>query len=90
MKIIVDKISHLSDTSYMFDKSSIADRIKKYRLDRCWTQGQMANRLGIDKTAICKMERGKYIWTDLTLARIVRKLPDLCDSEQHAGTVSAN
>lgn len=37
----------------------------------------MANRLGIHKTAVCKMERGTYRWTDLTIARITQKLPDL-------------
>lgn len=77
MKILVDTISALSDNVTIMDKSTIADSLKRYRIARCWTQAQMANRLGLHTTAICKMERGKYAWTDLMVARILKKLPDL-------------
>lgn len=70
-------ISTLPYKVAMVDKVSMAAKIKSYRILRCWTQAQMANVLGIHQTAVCKMERGIYRWTDLMVARIMRKLPDL-------------
>ncbi len=61
----------------MYDKSDFADKLKRYRIGRCWTQSQMGALLDLDKSTVCKMERGMYRFTDLAKARILKKLPDL-------------
>lgn len=58
----------------------MGDLLKRYRIDRCWTQEQMAVRLGLDQSAVCKMERGKYRWTDLMVARVLKRIPDLFEA----------
>jgi len=91
MNFVVDNKSDISDNAHMMvDKSSIADKLHKYRIDRCWTQAQLANRLGVHKTAISKMENNIYQWSDLMLARLLNKLPDLLDGEQSAGSDPVN
>ncbi|MBN1567957.1 MAG: helix-turn-helix transcriptional regulator [Acidobacteria bacterium] len=77
---MLTRLFTISDNAAMCDKVALADKLKQYRIKRCWTQKQMANRLGLDASAICKMERGKYRWTDLMVAKILRSLPDLLDS----------
>ena len=52
---------------------SIFARLKAERLRQCKSQGEIADALGIDRTAVSKMEAGKNISLNRTLeyARIL-------------------
>jgi len=52
-------------------KNSIGQRIKAFRLQRCWTQEQAAPQLGISLRTLVALERGyKREVRPLTMAKI--------------------
>lgn len=76
--------SPLSDNAGMLDKTALADRLKEYRASRAWSQKQMGAVLGLDKSTVCKMESGSYIWTPLTIGKLLKKIPDLMQDNNTA------
>ncbi len=60
------------------------NRLKELRMERNWTQGQLAKKMGVTRTAVVKWETGKaYPTTEklIELARIFECQVDylLCD-----------
>lgn len=60
------------------------NRLKELRMERSWTQGQLAKKMGVTRTAVAKWETGKaYPATEklIELARIFECPIDylLCD-----------
>ena len=55
--------------------SSISQQIKDYRIKQCWSQEQMGKFLGVTQAAVSLMEGDTYVWTDLTIARLKKKMP---------------
>lgn len=60
------------------------NRLKELRMERSWTQGQLAKKMGVTRTAVVKWESGKaYPTTEklIELARIFECTIDylLCD-----------
>lgn len=49
---------------------TIGERIKQYRIDKGWSQAELARRMGYtDRSTICLVEKGK---SDLTTSSIVK------------------
>lgn len=67
------------DTMTYKAPEDIAERIKRYRMNRLWTLKQMANAVGMTASAILKIERGDVTPQDLTVARFRRAFPDMFD-----------
>jgi transcriptional regulator with XRE-family HTH domain len=61
----------------MLHNEQFAEQFKKYRLQRLWTLRQMANAVGVTIPTIWKIENGRVKPHDLTVAKILRALPDL-------------
>lgn len=60
------------------------NRLKELRMERNWTQGQLAKKIGVTRTAVVKWESGKAYPTAeklIELARIFKCQVDylLCD-----------
>ena len=60
------------------------NRLKELRMERNWTQGQLAKKIGVTRTAVVKWESGKVYPTAeklIELARIFKCQVDylLCD-----------
>lgn len=60
------------------------NRLKELRMERNWTQGQLAKKVGVTRTAVVKWESGKAYPTAeklIELARIFKCQVDylLCD-----------
>lgn len=60
------------------------NRLKELRMERNWTQGQLAKKMGVTRTAVVKWESGKAYPTAeklIELARIFKCQVDylLCD-----------
>ncbi|WP_279018234.1 helix-turn-helix transcriptional regulator [Megasphaera elsdenii] len=60
------------------------NRLKELRMERKWTQGQLAKKMGVTRTAVVKWESGKAYPTAeklIELARIFKCQVDylLCD-----------
>jgi transcriptional regulator with XRE-family HTH domain len=55
------------------EQATFGERLKKYRLDRGWTQQRLAKYLGVSRVTITNIEAGRDI-QDLTRAKIDRKL----------------
>lgn len=52
---------------------ALGRRVKEFRLERLWTQKQMAAALGVSEGTIVNIERGNGV-SDLTQARIEKYL----------------
>jgi transcriptional regulator with XRE-family HTH domain len=52
----------------------LGQQLKTYRLERDWTQEDLAKHLGVSRRLIIRLENGKGNILDLTRAKIERKL----------------
>ena len=58
-------------------ENGFGERLKAYRLDRLWTLHQMATVTGLSISGLQSIENGKVQPHDLTVAKILKALPDL-------------
>jgi transcriptional regulator with XRE-family HTH domain len=54
--------------------SELGQKVKEFRLERGWSQEEMAAYLGLSRVTVNKIEGGKVTPLDLTIAKIQRKL----------------
>ena len=54
--------------------TQLGDRIRKLRKNRGWTQAEMAERVGIDRSFLADVERGKRNISILNVALIAKGL----------------
>ena len=53
---------------------SLSENIRKYREEAGMSQVQLAKEVGVDQSAICKMEKGLFIPTVVLVAEIAHTL----------------
>ena len=58
---------------------SIGDQVRRARIVRGWTQADLSERAGVDRTQISRIEHGQPMYSASTIARICRAL-DLVDA----------
>jgi transcriptional regulator with XRE-family HTH domain len=58
----------------MVKEQTLGQRIKTYRLDRGWSQVEMAQHLGVSRVLVIQIEGEKANLMDLTRAKIERRL----------------
>lgn len=61
--------------------TDFGERLKAYRMDREWTQAQLANAVGLTRGAISKIENNECEPTDLTKHKIMKKIPSLREAK---------
>jgi transcriptional regulator with XRE-family HTH domain len=61
---------------------STGEKVKELRLQKLWTQRQLAERAGLSLRAVNAIETGKNNPTDLTLTRLARALRVTVDDLQ--------
>lgn len=66
--------SELSESDIILARHKICEVIRKARLDRQWSQGDLADRVGIKRTHISRIETGKYNFTVDNLLMIMKAL----------------
>jgi transcriptional regulator with XRE-family HTH domain len=54
----------------------LCNELKKMRLSKNWSQGQLAEHAGLDRVTISRMENGRAV-TLLTLVQVLRSLDQL-------------
>ncbi|GAC1632826.1 MAG: hypothetical protein NVS9B14_06540 [Candidatus Acidiferrum sp.] len=58
----------------MAKERTLGQRIKEYRLERGWSQAQMAKHLKVSRPVVVKIEAGDENLMDLTRAKIAKAL----------------
>jgi transcriptional regulator with XRE-family HTH domain len=58
----------------MQKEATLGERAKAFRLDRQWTQAQMAAYLGVSRRLVNQLENGYENVADLTRAKIEKQL----------------
>lgn len=53
---------------------NLSENIRKYRIQANLSQSQLAKTVGVDQSAICKMEKGLFIPTVVLVDEIARTL----------------
>lgn len=56
----------------------LADRVKRYRKERQWSQEELADRAGLHRTFISQIERATKKSTIVTVDRIAKALEVTC------------
>ena len=57
---------------------NMSEKLRAYRISRKMTQAELAEKLGCSRCTVTFMEKpGFYQWTDLTVARLLDKIPEL-------------
>lgn len=56
----------------------LADRVKRYRKERQWSQEELADRAGLHRTFVSQIERATKKSTIVTVERIAKALEVTC------------
>jgi len=59
------------------ERTEVKTRLKEYRLSRCWTLRELSEATGIPIQTLSYLEKGRSLPTDLTVAKLLRAIPDL-------------
>lgn len=62
---------------------ALSDNIRKYRCEAQMSQQQLAKMIGIDQSAICKIEKGVFVPTVMVLDDIASALKVSLDDLVH-------
>lgn len=61
------------------ERHELRTKLKAYRLSRLWTFRELSEATGINIQTLHKIETGGCMPTDLTVAKLLRAIPDLKD-----------
>lgn len=65
---------------------ALSDNIQKYRREAGMSQEQLAKAVGVDQSAICKMEKGLFVPTVMVLDDLAGALHVTLDELVHGKT----